>query len=99
MRGIETAKLQTARHLHVGHGVSRAWLRRFSGSSLRTQGPINPGLKSEKRLLLQHRNENPRRMGPCVRRDDPLRTLCETDRNQRTELLAICIIEPICMMG
>jgi hypothetical protein len=28
MRGIETAKLRTARHLYVGYGVSRAWLRR-----------------------------------------------------------------------
>ncbi len=44
----------------------------LSGSSLRTQGPITPGRKSEERPLLQCRNESPRRIGPCVRRDDSL---------------------------
>ena len=44
----------------------------LSGSSLRTQGPITPGRKSEERPLLQRRDESPRRMGPCVRRDDSL---------------------------
>src|SRR6266576_3780523 len=33
----------------------------LSGSSLRTQGPTTLGLKSEKRPLLQCRNESPRR--------------------------------------
>src|ERR1700692_3873794 len=51
----------------------RGFAQSLSGSSLRTQGPITPGLKSEKKPLLQCRNESPRRMGPCVRRDDPLR--------------------------
>src|SRR6266550_8871620 len=46
--------------------------RSLSGSSLRTQGPVTPGRKSEERPLLQCRNESPRRMGPCVRRDDSL---------------------------
>jgi len=41
-------------------------------SSLRTQGPITPGVESERRPLLQCRNGSPRRMGPCVRRDDNL---------------------------
>jgi hypothetical protein len=49
-----------------------SYTSRFNGSSLRTQGPITPGLKSEERPLLQRRNESPRRMGPCVRRDDSL---------------------------
>src|ERR1700674_3615447 len=52
---------------------SRGLARSLSGSSLRTQGPITPGLKSEERPLLPCRNESPRRMGPCVRRDDSLK--------------------------
>src|SRR5882724_7448945 len=55
-----------------------------SESSLRTQGPITPGPKLEKRPLPRRRNERPRRMGPCVRRDDSLirhayeNSICET---------------------
>src|SRR5216684_2549917 len=66
-----------------GRGIAHGWIERrvdtigfarvLSGSSLRTQGPITPGLKSKKRPLLQCQNENPRRMGPCVRRDDSLK--------------------------
>jgi hypothetical protein len=36
------------------------------------QGPITPGVTSEKRPPLPCQTENPRRMGPCVRRDDSL---------------------------
>src|SRR5882724_1972253 len=46
--------------------------RTLSGSSLRTQGPTTPGFRGKERPLLQCRNESPRRMGPCVRRDDSL---------------------------
>src|SRR6266850_651930 len=56
-----------------GRPDGRGFAQSLSGSSLRTQGPITPGLKSEKRPLLQCRNESPRRMGPCVRRDDSLK--------------------------
>jgi hypothetical protein len=35
----------------------------YHASSLRTQGPITPGLKSEKRFLPECRSESPRRMG------------------------------------
>src|SRR5467141_4892941 len=60
----------------------RGFAQSLGGSSLRTQGPITPGLKSDKRPLLQCRNESPRRRdernlrsrwGPCVRRDDSLK--------------------------
>src|SRR6202035_5631813 len=51
---------------------SRGLARSLIGSSLRTQGPITPGLKSEERPRPQCRNESPRRKGPCVRRDDSL---------------------------
>src|ERR1700737_4221938 len=51
----------------------------LSRSSLRTQGPITPGLRSEKRPLLKCRSESPRRMGPCVRRDDSLEnSICDS---------------------
>ena len=35
--------------------------RAICGSSLRTQGPITPGVKSEEGPLLQRQNESPRR--------------------------------------
>src|SRR5258705_13947906 len=54
--------------------IGRGLLQSLSRSSLRTQGPITPGLKSEKRPLLECRSESPRRMGPRVRRDDLLRS-------------------------
>src|SRR5260370_208769 len=37
------------------------------------EGPSPPGHKIEKRPLLRWRTESPRRMGPCVRRDDSLK--------------------------
>ena len=46
-------KLSVGRY---GRGLAQS----LSGSSLRTQGPITPGLKSEKSPLLQCRNESPR---------------------------------------
>jgi hypothetical protein len=54
-------------------------MRNFSVRDISTsrpcepQGPITPGLRSEKGLCSGIEDENPRRMGPCVRRDDPLR--------------------------
>ncbi len=41
-----------------------------SVSSLRTQGPITPGVTGSESHLPSCRNERTRRMGPCVRRDD-----------------------------
>jgi hypothetical protein len=59
--------------------IGRGLVRSLSRSSLRTQGPITPGLKSEKRPLLECRSESPRRMGPCVRRDDLLEnSICDS---------------------
>src|ERR1700737_4850237 len=56
----------------------------LSRSSLRTQGPITPGLRSEKRPLLKCRSESPRRMGPCVRRDDSLEnSICDSLARKR----------------
>ena len=53
-----------------------AWWDGVSGdrsmlSSLRTQGPITTGRRCLNEVVEQHfQNELPRRMGPCVRRDD-----------------------------
>src|SRR5712675_836700 len=60
--------------------IGRGLVQSLSRSSLRTQGPITPGLESEKRPLLECRSESPRRRderlrsrwGPFVRRDDLL---------------------------
>jgi hypothetical protein len=41
-----------------------------SASSLRKQGPITPGAGCRRRCLPPCRNDKPRRMGPCFRRDD-----------------------------
>src|SRR3954449_13370350 len=47
--------------------------KHFRQSSLRTQGPITPAGRDERSHLAQRLNDSPRRIGPCVRRDDPLR--------------------------
>src|ERR1700694_3208958 len=58
--------------------IGRGLVQSLSRSSLRTQGPITPGLKSEKRSLLECRSKSPRRMGPCVRRNDLLEnSICD----------------------
>src|SRR5260370_20799333 len=51
-----------------------SWLRTISQRVVPANaGTHPPGLKSDKRPLLQCRNESPSRMGPCVRRDDSLK--------------------------
>ncbi len=52
-----------------GDGMSAKSL----ASSLRTQGPITTGVRSDQRCLTPCLTETARRMGPCVRRDDVLR--------------------------
>src|SRR5260370_32192594 len=64
--------------------IGRGLVQSLSRSSLRTQGPITPGLKSKKRPLLECRSESPRRMGPCVRRDDLLEnSICDSLARKR----------------
>src|SRR4051794_26879445 len=41
--------------------IGRGLVQSLSRSSLRTQGPITPGVKGEKRPLLECRSESPRR--------------------------------------
>src|ERR1700682_3352802 len=67
------------------HAAGRSHMTNFSRALLRSRlrtisqrvvpanaGSHHPWPQSEKRPLLQCRNESPRRMGPCVRRDDSL---------------------------
>jgi hypothetical protein len=72
--------------------IGRGLVQSLSRSSLRTQGPITPGFKSEKRPLLECRSESPRRRderlrsrwGPCVRRDDLLEnSICDSPARKR----------------
>src|SRR6266576_7005007 len=59
----------------LSRALIRSWLRTNSQRVVPANaGTHHPWPQSEKRLLLQCRNENPRRMGPCVRRDDSLET-------------------------
>src|SRR5258707_3241756 len=79
--GAAMTSLRTCADAAAGSAASSAVASKTerNTSSLRTQGPITPGLKSEKRPLLECRSESPRRMGPCVRRDDLLEnSICDS---------------------
>src|SRR5258705_3063341 len=58
---IKRARLSKKSPCPASGRKRRPFAQSLSGSSLRTQGPITPGLKSDKRPLLQCRNESPRR--------------------------------------
>src|ERR1700681_804162 len=69
--------------------LMRGLVQSLSRSSLRTQGPITPGRRSEKRPLLKCRSESPRRMDPCVRRDDSLEnSICDSLAFRRVHRVA-----------
>jgi hypothetical protein len=55
----------------------------FSGSSLRTQGPIRRGLSFWRWSRDLSSSLRPGMMGPCVRRDDPLRARARPRPHQR----------------
>src|SRR5260370_32297499 len=80
--------------------IGRGLVQSLSRSSLRTQGPITPGLKSEKRPLLECRSESPRRMGPCVRRDDLLEnSISDSPAHKGGESRSTARRDRVCLAG
>src|SRR6202171_5470898 len=59
--------------------LMRSWPRTISQQVVPADAGTHNGLRSEKRPLLKCRSESPRRMGPCVRRDDSLEnSICDS---------------------
>ena len=74
-------ELATRYHDIAGTRRHRRGIIIRTSSSLRTQGPIATGLDEVKRSLTHCLNETPRRMGPCVRKDDAYDGDTKTQRN------------------